>query len=78
MRYVFSGFLTVVLLSLEFMNATHDGFKKAISHLFRSSNGDKREIRWPVVIVCLFKVVFILFGVTLFTWVSEPNELSLA
>ena len=67
MRYVFSGFLTVVVLSLEFMNATHGGFKKAISHLFRSSNGGKREISWPVVIVCLLKVGLILFCATLFS-----------
>ena len=78
MRYVFSGFLTVVVLSLEFMNATHGGFKKTISHLFRSSNGGKREIRWPVAIVCLLKVGLILFCATLFTWVIHPDKLSIA
>ena len=79
--YLFSGFLTVVVLSLEFMNTTHGGFKKAIGHLFRSSDGGKRKIRWPVVVVCLLKLGIILFCATLYDSLLrdvDPDKLSIA
>ena len=81
MGYLFSGFLTVVVLSLEFMNMTHGGFKKAIGHLFRSSDGGKRKIRWPVVVVCLLKLGIILFCATLYDSLLrdvDPDKLSIA
>jgi hypothetical protein len=73
----FSAFLTIVVLSLELMNATHRDMKTAIGLLFESKEGMKR-LNWPVVIVNLLKVGVILFCVTLFVWLSLPDDLAIA
>ena len=73
----FSAFLTIVVLSLELMNATHRDMKTAIGLLFQSKEG-KKSLNWPVVIVNLLKVGIILFCVTLFLWLSLPDDLAIA
>ena len=73
----FSTFLTIVILSLELMNGTHCGIKQAINHLHHSGNSRNR-LYWPVVIVFLLKVGVILFCVTLFVWLSLPDDLAIA
>ena len=74
----FSAFLTIVVLSLELMNATHRDMKTAIGLFFQSSDEGSRRLNWPVVIVTLLKVGIILFCVTLFVWLSLPDDLAIA
>jgi len=74
----FSAFLTIVVLSLELMNATNRGMKTAIGLFFQSSDEGSKRLNWPVVIVFLLKVGIILFCVTLFVWLSLPVDLAIA
>ena len=73
----FSGSLFLVVVSLELMNATHRGIKESIGLFFQSKEG-KKSLNWPVVIVTLLKVGIILFCVTLFVWLSLPDDLAIA
>ena len=73
----FGGSLFLVVVSLELMNATHRDMKTAIGLLFESKEG-KKSLNWPVVIVNLLKVGIILFCVTLFVWLSLPDDLAIA
>ena len=59
------------------MNATHRDMKTSIGLLFQSKEG-KKSLNWPVVIVTLLKVGVILFCVTLFVWLSLPDDLAIA
>ena len=68
-------FLTVTIVSLEFMRATHCGLKEAFDRLFRTSEG-KRKLNWPVVIGTLLRVGIILFCLTLYTWTNDPETLA--
>ena len=74
----FSAFLTVVILSLELMNATHRDIKESIGLFFQGSDEGSRRLNWPVVIVNLLKVGIILFCVTLFLWLILPDDLAIA
>ena len=73
----FSAFLSIVVLSLELMNATHRDMKESIGLLFQSKEG-KKSLNWPVVIVTLLKVGIVLFCVTLFVWLTLPDDLAIA
>ena len=74
----FSAFLTIVVLSLELMNATHRDMKTAIGLFFQSSDEGSRRLNWPVVIVFLLKVGVIVFCATLFVWLTLPDDLAIA
>ncbi|KAL7455518.1 hypothetical protein ACHAWC_007058 [Mediolabrus comicus] len=74
----FSGFLFLVVVSLELLNATHRDMKTAIGFLFQSKEEGKNRLNWPVVIVTLLKVGIILFCVTLFVWLTNPDDLAIA
>ena len=74
----FSADLTIVVLSLELMNATHRDMKTAIGLFFQSSNEGSKRLNWPVVIVFLLKVAIILFCATLFVWLTLPDDLAIA
>ena len=74
----FSAFLTIVILSLELMNATNRGMKTAIGLFFQSSNEGSKRLNWPVVIVFLLKVGVILFCATLSVWLIFPVDLAIA
>mmetsp|Transcript_34344 Transcript_34344/g.70306 ORF Transcript_34344/g.70306 Transcript_34344/m.70306 type:complete len:472 (-) Transcript_34344:226-1641(-) len=68
-------FLTVTIISLEFMRVTHCGLKEAFDRLFQTSAG-KRKLNWPVVIGTLLRVGIILFCLTLYTWTNDPETLA--
>jgi len=74
----FSGFLFLVVVSLELLNATHRDVKESIGLLFRSKEEGKSGLNWPVAIVTLLKVGVILFCVTLFLWSIIPDDLAIA
>ncbi len=74
----FSAFLTIVILSLELMNATNRGMKTAIGLFYQSSDEGSKRLNWPVVIVFLLKVAIILFCATLFVWLTLPDDLAIA
>jgi len=74
----FSAFLTIVVLSLELMNATHRDIKESFGLFFQGSDEGNKRLNWPVVIVNLLKVGVILFCVTLFVWLSLPDDLAIA
>jgi hypothetical protein len=57
------------------MNATHCGVKKVFGYLFRIVDG-KRKLYWPIVCMNLARVGVILFCMTLFTWVDDPEEVA--
>ena len=64
----FSGFLFLVVVSLELTNATsHRDMKDSDWPLiFQAVRKARKRLNWPVVIVTLLKVGIILFCVTLF------------
>ena len=78
MAKAFSAFLTIVILSLELLNATHCDIKTSIGLFFQSSNEGSKRLNWPVVIVFLLKVGVILFCATLSVWLVLPDDLAIA
>ena len=78
MAKAFSAFLTIVILSLELMNATHCDIKTSIGLFFQSSNEGSKRLNWPVVIVFSLKVGVILFCATLSVWLVLPDDLAIA
>jgi hypothetical protein len=56
------------------MNATHFGVKKVFGYLFRVEG--KRKLYWPIVCINLARMGVILFCMTLFEWVDDPQEVA--
>ena len=77
---VFSGGLSIVLISLEIMCLTHSGIKRALEHLVHRSNreehGNTVMPHWPAVTIALFKVGIFLFTMTLSRWTNDPAVLA--
>lgn len=78
MAKYFSAFLTVVILSLELMNATHRDIKESFGLFFQGSDEGSKRLNWPVLIVNLLKVGIILFCATLSVWLVLPDDLAIA
>ncbi len=57
------------------MNAIHFGVKKVFGYLFRVVDG-KRKLYWPIVCINLARMGVILFCMSLFKWVDNPQEVA--
>ncbi len=68
-------FLSIALVCLLCMNATHFGVKKVFGYLFRVVDG-KRKLYWPIVCINLARMGVILFYMTLFKWVDDLQEVA--
>jgi len=61
------------VVSLELLNLCHIGIKRAVGHLFQTTEGGKRKLYWPVFVVALIKVGIFLFCFTLNQWIHEAE-----
>jgi len=70
--------LTIVLLSMEVMMATHKGVKKFYQVFFHElETMNFSELNWPLLIIVLWKVILIVFIATLHTYVTESVHIAL-
>ena len=67
--------LSAVVVSLELVNLSHIGIKRAVGHLFQTTEGE-RTLYWPICIVSMVKLGIILFCMTLSVWLTEPEYLA--
>mmetsp|Transcript_21856 Transcript_21856/g.33808 ORF Transcript_21856/g.33808 Transcript_21856/m.33808 type:complete len:434 (-) Transcript_21856:1078-2379(-) len=67
--------LSLVVVSLELLNLCHVGIKRAVGHLFQTTEGGKRKLYWPVFVVALIKVGIFLFCFTLNQWIHEAEHI---
>jgi len=63
------------VVSLELLNLCHVGIKRAVGHLFQTTEGGKRKLYWPVFVVALIKVGIFLFCFTLNQWIHEAEHI---
>lgn len=63
------------MVSLELLNLCHVGIKRAVGHLFQTTEGGKRKLYWPVFVVALIKVGIFLFCFTLNQWIHEAEHI---
>ena len=63
------------MVSLELLNLCHIGIKRAVGHLFQTTEEGKRKLYWPVFVVSLIKVGIFLFCFTLNQWIHEAENI---
>lgn len=66
--------LLVVLLSLEFMLATHKGVTKSYQLLFHEIESiDMKTMNWPLMMISIFKVCIFIFTATISLYDTDPT-----
>lgn len=78
---LFSGSLTIILLSLELMLATHKGAKGLYKHHFKKRDGGDlgiiRKVNKPLVALSLIRIGLIVFSGTISQWERELTEIAM-
>jgi PAS domain S-box-containing protein len=78
---LFSGSLTIILITLELMLATHKGAKGVSQGLFKKRDGGDRgiikKINKPVLALSVFKIGLIVFAGTISQWEKKLTEISI-
>lgn len=69
--------LVVVLLSLEFMLATHKGVTKSYQLLFHEIESiDMKTMNWPLMMISIFKVCIFIFTATISLYDTDPTQVT--
>lgn len=69
---LYCGSLTIVLVSLELMLASHKGVKDNWKSLFHDFGSSECRCNWPLIILALFKLCVIVLAATLGQIKTEP------
>lgn len=76
---LFSGALSIVLLSLEMMLGTHKGVTKSYQLLFHEiETFHIFSLNWPLMFISLFKIGIMCFTATLSHWATDPTQVTIA